>query len=234
MDKQITFILPTKDNESHLNETIRSLIASTEYSFKLIILESNTKEFHELSYIKCLERDIKNEKYIKSKINPIELIIKKIPTNGINIKAINEGIKLTTDEDIILIHDDIIFFKLYKRDWLKNLTVLAELNPQAGMLTYLNNIKVSGKDYLEGLKYIGSWFCYIKREVINKIGLMDENFNIGEDIDYSYRVQKEGYSLGELDFWFQHHQIRETPHNPQSEEIKRKAELYFKKKHNLK
>ena len=38
-------------------------------------------------------------------------------------------------------------------------------------------------------------FCMLKREVIEKVGLLDEDyFMYGEDIDLSYRIQKAGYT----------------------------------------
>lgn len=36
-------------------------------------------------------------------------------------------------------------------------------------------------------------FCMVKRELIMKVGLLDEDyFMYGEDIDLSYRIQKAG------------------------------------------
>ena len=64
--------------------------------------------------------------------------------------------------------------------------------------------------------------------------ILDEEFEIGEDIDYSYRVQKEGLILAVTDFWFQHHQIRDTPHNPQTDEIKKRNAERFRNKHGIK
>ena len=217
----VSIILPTKDNKRVFDDCVRSLFHSTNYPFKLIIIESNTIN-HPLDPM-----------YNWQKAFPDRIKIISTSTEGINIKAINIGIKASDpDSDILLIHDDVLFFKLYKRDWLKELVEKLEKNTVIGLATYANNIKNSDENY-NHTRWVGSWFCYIPRNTINIVGVMDEGFPIGEDIDYSYRVQKLGLALGEIDYWFEHHQMRENPHNEQSKEIKDKAIKLFREKHKL-
>ncbi len=55
-------------------------------------------------------------------------------------------------------------------------------------LTYLDKNKVQEIDVISGA------FFMTRKKILNKIGLLDEKFFMyGEDIDLSYRVQKEGY-----------------------------------------
>ena len=55
-------------------------------------------------------------------------------------------------------------------------------------LSFLDKEKVHEVDVLSGA------FLLIKKNVLNKIGLLDEDFFMyGEDIDLSYRIQKHGY-----------------------------------------
>jgi len=58
-----------------------------------------------------------------------------------------------------------------------------------------NNISDNSK-WIEKLRLVG--FCMlIKRDIINKVGLLDEIFTPGnfEDDDYSYRIRQTGYKL---------------------------------------
>lgn len=220
----VTIILPTKDNDKQLTHCLKTLFKSTSYPFKLVIIDVNTNKDN-LEYKKLLKDILPNR--IK--------IIEKSPTEiKTNIQAINFGLReaLENGDDALLIHDDMNFFKLYKRDWLEELYEISK-KTRHGMLTYKDNIKMSGKEYLDGMSWIGSWFCYIPNHILKTVGLIDENFTIGEDIDYAYRVRRAGYMLGEVDFWFEHHQVRDNPHNDQSEQIKRRNEKYFRDKHGL-
>ena len=55
---------------------------------------------------------------------------------------------------------------------------------------YLNNAKEHPVDAISGA------FFMIKREVVNKIGLLDESFFMyGEDIDWAYRIRQQNYSI---------------------------------------
>lgn len=149
-----------------------------------------------------------------------------------SIIAMNNAIK-QAEGDVLLIHDDMNFFKYYNKDWLAKVQKAAQ-NPDVGMITIEGGYKTSGPEYREGMIWFGTWCTYIPKKTIEKIGYLDTNMKIGEDIDYSYRVQKAGMKMLIAPFHHEHHQYRETPHAPQNEKIKREAEAYFKKKHGIK
>ncbi len=73
------------------------------------------------------------------------------------------------------------------------MTGLAKLFPQSKTfgqyhLSYLNEFETHEADILSGA------FMMVKKEVLNKVGLLDETFFMyGEDIDLSYRIVKAGY-----------------------------------------
>ena len=167
--KNVAIILPTKDNPNQLDHCLRTLLDSTSYeNFRIIIVESNTSN-HPLNpmynWQKAMEHLYKNNPFKRIKIISTS-------SEGINIKAINIGIEDTQTEDILLIHDDMQFFKLYRRDWLRELAT-KDLS-KIGMVTYQGNFKKSGKEYLENLPWVGSWFCYIPRETINEVSIYEE------------------------------------------------------------
>lgn len=133
-------------------------------------------------------------------------------------KGCNQGIQAACkDNDILLLNNDTIVTK----NWLKNLQECLYSDKSVGavgpvtnncsygqrieanfstfeeMLRFAERYNTAGeKDYEQRVRLIG--FCMlIKREVVDKIGLLDERFTPGnfEDDDYSYRIIKAGYKL---------------------------------------
>jgi GT2 family glycosyltransferase len=105
-------------------------------------------------------------------------------------KAVNMGISAATGEYIILLNNDTI---LYNNTWLEQLLLPFNNYPKAGITGLI-------KRY-QGHKPWVLFFCAaIKREVINKIGLLDETFTpgCGEDIDYCIRAFSAGYSIHQV------------------------------------
>ena len=96
--------------------------------------------------------------------------------------AILRGIKATND-DVVLLNDDVVILPQERDRWLNDLSQWDYSG--AKML----RCDVTGKDFL-------LFFCvFIRRSVLDKVGLPDEIFNpgFGEDIDYAWRVEGAGY-----------------------------------------
>ncbi|ERI90855.1 glycosyltransferase, group 2 family protein [Clostridiales bacterium oral taxon 876 str. F0540] len=132
-------------------------------------------------------------------------------------KGCNQGIEVSTGENILLLNNDTIVTP----NWLENLSTALYSSSNIGAVGAITNscanyqaINVALNDFNEiiefalrnnisneklweeRLRLIG--FCLlIKKEVINKIGFLDEIFTPGnfEDDDYSFRIRKAGYKL---------------------------------------
>ncbi|MGG5255315.1 glycosyltransferase, partial [Neobacillus sp. SM06] len=132
-------------------------------------------------------------------------------------KGCNQGIEIATGDNILLLNNDVIVTE----NWLQNLVTALYSEPTIGAVgpvtnsaAYYSTIPVSfrtldemqsfaknynitdSNEWEERVKLIG--FCMlIKREVIEKVGLLDEIFSPGnfEDDDYSFRIQLAGYKL---------------------------------------
>ena len=159
--------------------------------------------------------------------------------NNIGIKKALEG----NYEYIALLNNDILFTP----SWLENTIKGFELDKQLGMLSPRNNehCQLTPSNYLQGYKkYIGKfknalkyvvtpfYSCVIiKREVIDKIGLMDEEFSPAffEDNDYSFRAMYAGYSLGYINTAFIFHNHSMTSKSIPNEIFNRNREYFFKK-----
>jgi GT2 family glycosyltransferase len=124
------------------------------------------------------------------------------------VKAANQGIRLSVAPYVCLLNNDAIT----TNGWLVEMIKVAETSPTIGLVNPSSNTmgqkpdkKLSINEYALSIKKEpGAWeeigsaigFCMlIKREVIEKIGVFDEIYGIGnfEDTDYSRRAIKEGF-----------------------------------------
>jgi GT2 family glycosyltransferase len=174
---------------------IGSIIKNTDAEYRLVIID-NASDNETKKYLEGL----------KDREDPRVLLVRNETNLGF-IKAVNQGIKLSEAPYICLINNDTIVTK----GWLSEMIKVARGSPRIGLVNPSSN--TLGQDpgkgesvdvYAESLKKeaatsteIGSahGFCMlIKREVIDRIGVFDEIYGMGnfEDTDYSRRVIKEG------------------------------------------
>ena len=117
----------------------------------------------------------------------------------------NIGINHFNQSDVMLCNDDLL---CQKEDFFHELYAIFRKYPRCGMMSPLikggvandvQNYYKMGKGKNEVISKVTLCFpcVVINREVIDKIGLLDENFvgYGGEDIDYSLRVNRAGYDV---------------------------------------
>lgn len=119
-----------------------------------------------------------------------DLLIVKNNNRGF-APAINHGlitfINNKNYDSCILINDDVIFASEY---WVRK---LLKDKDKYDIISCTGNIQN------EPVKHVAFWCTYIKREVIEKIGLLDERFLIGEceDVDYCIRALDAGFKISD-------------------------------------
>ncbi|MGM7702951.1 glycosyltransferase [Pseudalkalibacillus sp. Hm43] len=153
----------------------------------------------------------------------------KVIYNSVNEgfpKGCNQGIEISNGDNILLLNNDTIV--TYK--WLENLTdclyssdnigavgpvtnncsyyqaIKVNYNDIDQMQTFARNYNQQNCDWEERIKLIG--FCLLfKKELVHKIGYLDERYTPGnfEDDDYSYRIKQCGYKLMLVRNTFIHH-----------------------------
>ena len=228
-----TIIMPVHNSGENLKPAVESILRSTAYFDSFLLIDDGSTDGSE-KLVDFFANNYKN-------VHALHLPVREKPKeyDGRLIKVINVGIKFAKDSDIYITHDDVIHFKLYKADWLFGMKELAE-NEDCGLVTSINGGGVSDQTYLNNFNWIGTWSMYIPKRTIKKIGLFDENFIVGDDIDYTYRVVKEGLKCYLCDFWVDHH--RQTNHQYSDKKSKMekcvaygkladKSGKYFKEKH---
>lgn len=124
------------------------------------------------------------------------------------VKAANQGMRLSDGPYVCLLNND----TLVTKGWLGEMIKAAENSPKIGLVnpssnnlgqrpakgesieSYAQNLKTDSGKFFEIGSAIG--FCMlIKRALIEKIGLFDEIYGMGnfEDTDYSRRAIKDGF-----------------------------------------
>jgi len=99
-------------------------------------------------------------------------------------KAINKGLE-KIDSDFILLNDDTTVLK----GWIDEIIRASKEYDIVGQKGYMRP------------EHFPFWGVYIKKELIDKIGLLDERFEVGEweDVDYCIRAIDAGFKLGETE-----------------------------------
>ena len=146
-------------------------------------------------------------------------------------KGNNIGIKQVIDkpyEYIGLLKNDILF----TTNWLEKTINGISIGENVGMASPSSNEKFKGE-----IKYpLAPFFScvIIKKEVIDKIGLLDEAFTpaFWEDWDYAFRAQYAGYNMIYVNTTFIFHNHSTTSSSVPSE-IPERNKRYFFKKHPL-
>jgi len=132
-------------------------------------------------------------------VSPWESIFPDMPFH-MSINANRGWMGVRPDRDILYAGDDT---RIIEPDTIKRLQAIAYSDPAIGILSpkILGNCCMEAVETFNNpvnyLQFVGFVFVYIKREVIEKVGYLDERFTgYGfEDIDYCYRVRKAGFKI---------------------------------------
>jgi len=226
--------MPVWNKEDLTRQCLDSIFENTDCDYRLIIID-NASDGPTKTYL----TDVKNS-------HPdIVTLIRNEENIGFT-KAVNQGIKASSAGYACVINNDIIVFS----GWLSEIMRVAESSQDIGIVNPANNFGARKPDDLTFEQYArskiagksGEWvetstpvgFCYlIKREVINKIGVFDEQFNPGyfEDTEYSIRARNAGYksvfAKGAFVYHFEHSSFKKRGFNA----FFKKSEEKFYKMH---
>jgi len=220
--KPVCIIIPCRNSGDSLEMTINSIMRTFEHPYKILLIESESTD-GTAEYCNII-----------ANAHPDKIEVHHIPANGTTI-AVNYGIRCAGDSDVLLTQDDVIFHKFLGRDMLYEMVEVSK-NADCGIISVENGGGKSGPIYSDGFNWIGTWCMFIPRKTINKIGPLDEVFNPGDgdDIDYTYNVYANNLKVYKLDIFVEHHRrFNVDQHEHESQKIKKRNSLYFKKKWNL-
>jgi len=224
MDSKVIIGIPVFNDCEYFKEAVRSLFNSTDFPFKLIIVESESTDG--------------SAEYADTLAKALPDIVEVFHTKREGpIKAYNLLFQIAKERqcDLYLTQTDVIHFRLFKRDWLAEANYISK-QEGVGILAPFGAWG-NADSIAPGIPWAGGWACYIPIKTINLLGGYDERYEIGDlvDTDYSYNVVKQGLKLVQLNYWVQHHWL--TAHvNEQRdnlEEIKQRNRERFKSKYGL-
>jgi len=204
-EKKVAIIIVTFNQEKLLIKCFNSLKENTIYKkYKVYVVDDSGKN--------------KFGDIIKKNFKWVEVIINKenkgfSKSNNLGIK---KALKGYNPDYFLLLNDDI---EIINKDWLKKMVEVGEKDKKAGILCpriiYPNGdlqfisqngkvnyfikagVKKASKEIYKNQiveEVLGACFL-IKREVIDKVGILDEKFSpfYGEESDWCERAKKAGY-----------------------------------------
>jgi len=211
-DTLVSIVIVTYNQYEYTKKCLDSIKEFTNENYEIIVVDNNSKD--------GTPDKIKND-------FPEIKLIENAENKGFPLAA-NQGIKEGQGEYYLLLNNDTIV----TQNWLERMVEVAELNLEIGIVGPVSNI-VSGVQIDKNAKYnsieemhkyaaknkkenAGKYFEFprvaflctlIKREVVEKIGGLDERFSPGnfEDDDFCLRAQLAGYKTVVAQDVFIHH-----------------------------
>lgn len=212
-EKFVSIIIVTFNQLSYTKRCIESIIKYSNYgNMEIIVVDNNssdgTKEY--LTSLGSKIRVIFNEKNL-----------------GFS-KANNMGIKLAVGDVIILLNNDTVVTKEWIGKFVKHIYGDCNIGMIGPVTNNIGNESRINADYddIESMQEFAVSYCEkhkgelyydidmlamfcvaIRKEVIEKVGYLDEKYGIGmfEDDDYSERIRAAGYILACAEDIFIHH-----------------------------
>src|SRR3990167_9470385 len=200
---------------------INSLTKSTKWFDRIIVIESDEDKGYWGEHFS---------------VNSVDIEVIHAKKEG-PLKAYNKLFEIAKSEnkDLFITQTDVLFPKLYNRDWLQMMSYYAS-HPEIGLVTPINGGGISGKDYLDGLYWVGGWATYISKKCWELFDKYDEKYikGWGVDIDMTYAISQK-YKVYRMNYWVDHHMLnaREHDNNPNAEQERQEAGRYFKEKYKL-
>ncbi|MBU5350257.1 glycosyltransferase family 2 protein [Paenibacillus lautus] len=194
--KKTSIIIPTFNGKDLLKDCIYSIKRHTKEPFEIIVVDNGSSDG---TVDICRQEGI---------------TFISLASNVGFPAACNKGLKIATGDTILLLNNDVIV----TRNWLQNMLNCLNSETNIGIVGPLTNYasgkqqidmpytsleemssqlnEPDAKKWLQVERIVGMCFLF-KRELMDRIGLLDERYSPGhfEDDDYCYRARNAGYTL---------------------------------------
>jgi GT2 family glycosyltransferase len=183
-----------------IKEFVQSFLFNTALPTRLIIIDNGSRDGTK-EYLASLK---------DSNPHSFKIVLNK--ENRGFVGGMNQGLEISTAPYACLANNDLVFTK----GWLKEMVSVFEKYPRIGMLNPNSNtlgeelppgvspdefalkLKAEQQGVVAEVPFCIGFCMLIKREVINKVGGLSEEFYpiFFEDSDYSLKILKAGYLIG--------------------------------------
>ncbi|PIY97335.1 MAG: hypothetical protein COY66_00355 [Candidatus Kerfeldbacteria bacterium CG_4_10_14_0_8_um_filter_42_10] len=216
MKNKIYVIIVTWNGQQYIADCLNSLYSQKDQgSLGVIIVDNNSKD-QTKEIIKSNFKDIvlieSNTNLGFAKGNNIgirkalelgaESIILLNQDTEVAPDFIDQGLQYLRENQKVGLASPIILYPREKRIWFAGAKIyhgkeiLTHFTTKIGHHLSKKNI-LKEMDKNNAVDWLPACALFIKREVVDRIGLLDENFFMyGEDVDYSLRAVKAGFQLG--------------------------------------
>jgi GT2 family glycosyltransferase len=183
-------IIPVWNQPDITKSCIEHIRNNTSYPYRLILIDNAS--------------DIATKEFLKEvkKSDPSTILIRNETNLGF-VKAVNQGMRVSDAPYICIMNNDTTAAPF----WLEELVRFAESHPDVGIMnplcgappeytldSYADLIRKDTGKYME-MNQCFLFCALVKRDVVKKIGYLDEAFGMGgyDDTDYSRRAFEAGY-----------------------------------------
>lgn len=185
MKANVAILIPTYNQPKALYNTLYSIFRWTRSVFRIYVIDNSPQQYAEL---------------IASRVSPDIVVLKQEKNLGWQ-GGINEGIKNSSEDFVMFLNDDI---KVLDWDylWLQKLLEVFTFTEKCGVAVPTSNVVMGRQDFvidspalIEMTPLVSGMCVLTKREIINKVGLLDDKLYGGDDLDFAIRVKEAGYRL---------------------------------------
>jgi len=241
---KVAIIICSYNQKKLLEKCLKSLYKKTDYkNYKVFFVDdSGTGKIGE---------------FVKKNFKKADITINKknLGFSGANNVGMKKALKDYHPDYVLLLNDDT---EIIDKNWLKRMIEVGEKDKKTGILgckiIYPDRTLQNMGGYLKGweitkeinknkrnpfeVDHVMGAFMLIKKEVLNKIGFLDENYNpyLLEDTDYCLRAKREGFRIKSVPLVKIIHKKGksiDSKKNIERMKVRIKNDIYFSKK-NLK
>lgn len=227
--KRCDIIIPIWNNPEYTKACIENIMANTKFPYHLILVD-NASAAATKNYLEDL----------KSKEPSLVTLVRNNENLGF-VKAVNQGLKAATAPYLCILNNDTV----PAPGWLENMVRFAEEHPEAGLINpqcgghgdtpiaeYAKMLEKKRGSYME-MNQCQGFAMLLRKELVDKIGYLDESFGIGgfDDTDYSMRAHKAGYRSVAIGDAYVYHRLHASfdKAGTREEWVRRNKKIYYDK-----